>query len=447
MQTVSKKQVSNHKALREASRTRRVLMVAYYYPPLGGIGVHRTLKFSKYLPDFIWQPVLLTIRPGEGLLLDPSLEQEIPPGVQVFRTASLSLPLRLPWRVRNFISRWILVVDEQLGWLPYAVRAGRRILQTEPCQVIYTSSSPYTDHLIGYQLKKRLGVPWVADFRDPWVGNFAIRTPTRFHRYLVSVLEHRVVHLADRVLVVNEPTRHDFLQRYPALDKDKIQAIPNGYDPDDFETLSPLKPLADQFLLVYSGSFYGEHRTPRFFFEALQSLISSGAIPVQAIRVRLVGNAGKSTLQMIANMRLSKVIEMTGFLPHRDAIAHLMAADALLLVVGAGPGSERVIPGKIYEYLASGKPILGLVPPGVSADLIREAGAGVVIDPQDVHGIAAQIFNLYERWKKGALNVKSDPRVVERFSRRSLTSQLAEVLDHVAQRQAQGNLQSRGEHA
>jgi glycosyltransferase involved in cell wall biosynthesis len=422
-------------------------MVAYYYPPLGGIGVHRTLKFSKYLPEYHWEPVVLTIRPGKGLLMDPSLEQEIPAEAQIFRTPSLSLPLWLPWRVRNFISRWIFVVDEQLGWLPYAVRAGRRILQASPCQVIYTSSSPYTDHLIGYRLKKRLGVPWVADFRDPWVGNFAIRIPTRFHRYLVSVLERRIVHLADRVLVVNEPTRGAFLQRYPGLEKDKFQAIPNGYDADDFEALSPLNPLADQFLLVYSGSFYGERRTPRFFFEALQNLIGSSAIPEQAIRVRLVGNAGKATLQMIESMGLSGVVEMSGFLPHREAIAQLLAADALLLVVGAGMSSESVLPGKIYEYLASGKPILGLVPPGVSADLIREAGAGVVVDPQDVQGIAAQILNLYERWKKGTLNVQSDPQVVERFSRRSLTSQLADVLDHVARRQAQGGLREIGERA
>jgi glycosyltransferase involved in cell wall biosynthesis len=441
------KQISNSITVREESKVSRVLMVAYYYPPLGGIGVHRTLKFSKYLPEYHWEPVVLTIRPEKGLLIDPSLEQEIPAGAQIFRTPSLSLPLWLPWRVRNFISRWILVVDEQLGWLPYSVRAGRHILQSEPCQVIYTSSSPYTDHLIGYRLKKRLGVPWVADFRDPWVGNFAIGIPTRFHRYLVSMLERRVVHQADRVLVVNEPTRYDFLQRYPGLDKDKIQAIPNGYDPDDFKALSPRNPLADRFLLVYSGSFYGERRTPRFFFEALQSLVDSGAIPERAIQVRLVGNAGRLTLQMIESMGLRGVVEMSGFLPHRDAIAHLLAADALLLIVGAGPGSESVLPGKIYEYLASGKPILGLVPPGVSADLIREAGAGVVIDPQDVPGIAAQIFNLYERWKKGALNVKSDPRVVERFSRRSLTGQLAEVLDRVAQRQAQGSLREMGEHA
>jgi len=420
-------------------------MVAYYYPPLGGIGVHRTLKFSKYLPEFNWEPVLLTIQPKKGLLIDPSLEQEIPAGAQIFRTPSLGLPLWLPWRVRNFISRWFLVVDEQLGWLPYAVNAGQRILKSQPCEAIYTTSSPYSDHLIGYRLKKRSGLPWIADFRDPWVGNFAIRIPTRFHRYLVSVLERRVVHLADRVLVVNEPTRRAFLQRYPGLQKDKIQAIPNGYDPDDFKANYPLDPLANRFLLVYSGSFYGERQTPRFFLEAIQNLLNNGSFPKKAIQVRFVGNAGKPTLQMIESMRLGDVITTTGFIAHRDALAHLSAADALLLIVGAGPGSESVLPGKIFEYLASGKPILGLVPPGVSADLIREAGAGVVVDPQDVQGIAVQILNLYEHWKQGELSAHTDPQVVERFSRRALTGQLASVLDQVARRQLDGSVHETGE--
>jgi glycosyltransferase involved in cell wall biosynthesis len=435
MQPVSEIQANNHKALHAASKTRRVLMVAYYYPPLGGIGVHRTLKFSKYLPDFNWQPLILTIQPDAGLLRDLSLEQEIPETVQVFRTASLSLPLWLPWRLRNFISRWILVVDEQLGWLPYAVNRGRRILASQHCESIYTTSSPYSDHLIGYRLKKRSGLPWVADFRDPWVGNTALRIPTRLHRFLVRVLEGLVVRQADRVLVVSEPMRRDFIKRYPELQEDKFLAIPNGFDEGDFKDIQPADPLEDQFLLVYSGSFYGERRTPRPFFTALQDLLQRGAIPKKAIQVRFVGNVGKPTLQMIDNMQLRDVVKATGFLPHREAIAQLMAADVLLLIVGPGPGSEIVLPGKIFEYLASGKPILGLVPPGASAELIREASAGVVVDPYDIDGIAAQIQNLYKRWKQSQLRVNTDPKVVAHFSRRTLTGNLAKVLDRVTQPQ------------
>jgi glycosyltransferase involved in cell wall biosynthesis len=422
-------------------------MVAYYYPPLGGIGVHRTLKFSKYLPEYHWEPVVLTIRPEKGLLIDLSLEHEIPAGAQIFRTPSLSLPLWLPWRVRNFISRWIFVVDEQLGWLPYAVRTGQRILQASPCQVIYTSSSPYTDHLIGYRLKKSSGLPWVADFRDPWVGNTAIRIPTRLHRYLVRVLEGLVVRQADRVLVVNEPMRRDFISRYPELQKDKFQAIPNGFDAHDFKDIQPSDPIKDQFLLVYSGSFYGERQTPRPFFSALQNLLKRGAIPKNAIQVRFVGNVGKPTLQMIDSLQLRDVVETTGYLHHREAIAHLMAADALILIVGPGPGSEIVLPGKIFEYLASGKPILGLVPPGVSADLIREANAGFVVDPQDVQGIAAQIRNMYERWQLDRLSVHTDSEVVARFNRHRLTGQLASVLDRVSRHQPQDISPMRGKSA
>ncbi|MEJ2709472.1 MAG: glycosyltransferase, partial [Anaerolineales bacterium] len=163
--------------------------------------------------------------------------------------------------------------------------------------------------------------------------------------------------------------------------------------------------------------------------------------------VRFVGNVGKPTLQMIDSLQLRDVVETTGYLHHREAIAHLMAADALILIVGPGPGSEIVLPGKIFEYLASGKPILGLVPPGVSADLIREANAGFVVDPQDVQGIAAQIRNMYERWQLDRLSVHTDSEVVARFNRHRLTGQLASVLDRVSRHQPQDISPMRGKSA
>jgi hypothetical protein len=186
---------------------RRVLMVAYYFPPLGGAGVQRTLKFVKYLPEFDWQPVVLATKVSDARLRDPSLEKEIPATVSVCRTPALTLPARLPWRLRSFIARWLLLVDEQLGWLPFAVSQGQRMIEEHGVEAIYTTSAPYTSHLIGARLKQRTGLPWVADFRDPWVGNVSSTFPTGFHLELAKRFESQVLQGAERVIVVSEPMR------------------------------------------------------------------------------------------------------------------------------------------------------------------------------------------------------------------------------------------------
>jgi glycosyltransferase involved in cell wall biosynthesis len=411
---------------------RKVLIVAYYFPPFGGAGVQRTLKFVRYLPESGWLPAVLTVQGQVAHPRDPSLEAEIPQNVSVNRTRALLLPSWFPWRLRNFVARWLLLVDQQLGWFPFAVRRAREIISQERIEAIYTTSAPPTAHLIGLWLKKRTALPWVADFRDPWLGSPSIRYPTPLHERAIGWLEGHVTGAADHIVVVSEPMRQALLSRHDQLDPERASTLPNGYDPEDFEQSEPLGQECDRLGIVYAGSFYAQARTPHSFLRAVRTVLNDGGIPPQKLRIRLVGNVGQACKEQIQALGLGDVVQITGYLPHLQSIGYLLGADLLLLIVGSGPGSEAVFTGKLFEYLAAGKPILALAPPGVAADLVQEAQAGVVVSPENVEAIATQLVDAYQRWQRGDLRTASNREVVAHYDRRHLTATLTNVLDRIS---------------
>lgn len=411
---------------------RSLLIIAYYFPPAGGAGVQRTLKFTKYLPEFGWNPVLLTVTPQAHHLQDDTLLAEIPPQTPIYTAPALLLPHKLPWKLRHFLSRWFLLVDEQIGWYVPALKRAKELLQMHHIRVIYSTSSPYTDHLIALSLKHSSNLPWLADFRDPWYGNFARQYPSRLHRHLDQHLEKKVVQSADKIIVVSEPMRSNLLSRYPDLNDGKVVPIPNGYDPMDFTHCQPVQIPDDRMVIVYAGSFYARELTPKNFLYALASSINSGAIPRNQIQVYFVGNIGGHSSRYINETSLTDVVKLTGYLAHKDSISYLLNADVLLLIIGASPGSEVVLTGKIFEYLAARKPILALAPDGAAARLINHANAGLVVNPEDVQAISSALTDLYLRWKRGELVSKSIASVVEKYDRRILTSILAKQLDQIS---------------
>lgn len=411
---------------------RKVLIVAYYFPPFGGGGVQRALKFVKYLPEFSWLPVVLTVSRKAAHLRDASLEREIPAGVLIHRTPAPFLPQWLPWRLRNFVARWLLLVDQQLGWIPFAVRRGWEVILQEKVKVVCSTSAPFSSHLVGLLLKRTTGLPWIADFRDPWIGNFSSSFPTTSHGRAAEWLEKRVVETADRITVVSEPMRRALLGRHSCLDPERVLTLPNGYDLADFEWNKPLGQEAERMVIVHSGSFYGRRQTPLHFLQGLQVALNSGSLHRPKVRVQFVGNIDRALRRHIGGLGLSDIVQTSGYLPHRQCIGYLLGADVLLLIVGSGPGSEAVFTGKIFEYLAAGKPVLGLVPCGVAADLIAEAQAGVVVPPENVEAIANQIATLYRKWQIGDLDCGGNPEVITRYDRRRLTRTLAETLDAVS---------------
>lgn len=410
----------------------RVLMISYLFPPIGGVGVQRTLKFVKYLPDFGWTPHILTCQPPRGGLRDEGLLKEVPVNTSITRSAVLLPPRRLPWRVRDFISRWLLTVDEQVGWLPFANRAARRIVQENPVQVIYSTSAPYSAHLIARQLHQRTHLPWVADFRDPWIGNFNIHFPTPIHQKWVERLERQVIQEADRILVVSPLMGRSFCERVAGISPEKITWLPNGFDAQDFSNAPTIKRDKDCFYLVYTGSFYTRGLTANPILHAIQMALQSGRIPRGQMRVQFIGNIGKSTQKWISELGLSDIVETPGYVSHERSIAHLLAAEALLLVIGSSPDSSMVYTSKVFEYLGANKPILCLANDGVAAKLIRDTHTGIVVPPDDVSQISENLVAMVQQWQTGQLSIEPDRKLIQTFERRNLTGQLAGIFNELA---------------
>jgi len=407
----------------------RLLIISFFFPPFGGAGVQRALKFAKYLPYFGWSPVVLTVDARYAQLQDLSLQDELPDNISVERTRAMLLPKWLPWRVRKFLTRWLLLVDEQLGWYPLAIQRARKLLNEGNIHAIYSTSPPFTAHLIGNKLAEMSRLPWIADFRDPWVGNFSLRFPTRVHESIATKIEGRVVRDARRVIVVSEQMRQALLSRNPELDHNQVISLPNGYDQTDFVDIRPFDYPGGKMTIVYTGTFYARVHTPQLFLQALKSSLERNLIPRHQIQVYLVGNIGKTALEMVAEMGLSDIVYTPGYLPHRQSLAYLLGADVLLFIIGNAPGSEAVLTGKIFEYLASRKPILAITPPGAAADLITQAQAGIVIHSNNYGDISDRLVELFHRWQSGELNIQPDNDLIYRFERRNLTGELAAILD------------------
>ncbi|MBI3746290.1 MAG: glycosyltransferase family 4 protein [Chloroflexi bacterium] len=439
---------------------RRLLVIAYFFPPLGGVGVQRTLKFVRHLGASGWRSVVVT--PGRPAypIRDPGLLDEIPGDTEVVRTTcpepaglagSLAgrfapadrtdgtpprSPLRRGRRGRSRAAlrtagRWwtrlvriLLFPDDQALWWPFAVRAGLRAHRAQPVDAIYSSSPPVTGHLIGRSLKGLTGRPWIADFRDPWVGN-AFAGPISWpRRRLQAWLERQIVERADRVIVVSPSIQRALQIRYPGQAA-KILCIPNGYDRADLNGIEPTPREPGRFAIVYAGSIYGD-RELTLFLDGLELLLTRRPELRTRLRVEFVGRVNVANQQIAARYagtdRLGGIVSWTGFLPRREAVARMRSADALLQLIADDPGKDAVVGAKTVEYLAFDLPILAVVPRGDARAVLEELDWGVVADPEP-EAIATGLERIVETPRPAR---RADPE--GRYDRAAQARRLAEVL-------------------
>jgi glycosyltransferase involved in cell wall biosynthesis len=323
-------------------------------------------------------------------------------------------------------------VDEQIGWMPFAASAGRKMIESNHISVIYSTSSPYTSHLVAGKLHYQTHIPWVADFRDPWVDNPFITFPTTFHHRLNENLERSIFNDADRVILNTQRSLHHYQQKYSSLAQDKFLTIPNGYDQaDQFLPRTDFK-RNDRFTFVHLGSLYQNSRSADYFLKALHQAFQSGKLPQGKVLVKFVGAVNKETLDLLRRYSLTEQVELLGYLPHRDALVHANTCDLLLLIPYYGRGSELFVPAKVYEYLASKIPILYLADTGECADLIRKARSGWLVPSSDINQIADVLVKLYGLWETGDLTIRPDMEIISSFERHKLTRQLAGLFNEVS---------------
>ncbi len=326
-------------------------------------------------------------------------------------------------RLADRIEPWFYLPDDQRGWVPFATRRGSRLLRDTPHDVVVSTSAPYSAHLVGLRLRERFDIRWVADFRDEWTANPYIRYPSGWHRRLNERLERRVLGRADRVVCVSGPWLANLASQVPGEAHEKFRELPNGFDADQFGEPAS---IPSRFRVVYTGAFYGP-RSPDVFLRALGRIVEGRRIPPEELEVVFVGHTGHAR----GLERVPDCVRLVGQQPHHEALRQLGQATLLLLVIPQEGGAGNHT-GKLFNYLAAGRPILALAPePNVAADLIRQTRSGRVVPPDDVHGVEQALVDQYQDWKAGRSLVNQDRDLIARYEAREQARDWASMLDEL----------------
>lgn len=457
---------------------KNVLVVTYYFPPAGGPAVQRVLQHVRNLRSYGYNPIVLTVPPEEyeqpgspwRCSLDPRLLSDVPEGLEVHRIASRQRfgLFRLLAKVRlEYLRDLLFLPDTVFRWVRPAVRHAMRIARDQPLDAIYVSVRPHSAAFIGARLRKRLGVPWVLDFRDPWTQYFLARFPTRLHYHFEQWMERRVLKKADHVITITPTARTNLLDWCTFLRPERVTCITNGFAVDDFPS-QDIRPAADGvFRILYSGNFCGgpEDRpprsrnvvewlwrgirrcleytprrfdrvahSPRFLLDAMKALFEDEPGLRSRLRFVHIGPSGGEHLAYVRKLGLEDNVEFRGFVPHAEAVQHMAEADALFFCIADSLTGERndCIPQKAFEYIAARRPVLALASPGDARDLFIESGMAEVCSPRDIPAIKDSLRRLLGR----AARMRPNEVFIATFDRRQLTRRLAGILDSLTMRES-----------
>jgi glycosyltransferase involved in cell wall biosynthesis len=423
-------------SLRRGRSAKRVIFIAYNFPPMGGGGVQRSAKFVKYLPEFGWNPVVVAAADRYYWARDDTLLAEIPPDVFIKRLSSGTSHLfysLLAAITSAAVSRRVLdnvfLPDDRILWALRAALCARGMIAKRAIGLIYTTSPPHSTHVAGLILKRITGLPWVADFRDPWTGDFRYAPETRWVHNAHTRCERRILGQADRVICITESARQGYITDF-GIDPVRLVTIYNGFDAAEFPSSPGRKDgPSDRIVITHSGSFYGTY-FPEVFFRALAAALRDDAQLNKRVTVRFVGVMEEAMRQRIRDVLPNHAV-FDGYVSHPEAIRAVIESDINLIALPVGKEVSYHVPGKLFEYLAAGKPILAVAPRGEIARIIESAGAGIVLSRVGVDelskGLAGAIRDLA---KPGG--GPPDEGVVSGFERRRLTERLARVFDDVA---------------
>ncbi len=422
--------------MRNVTRLKHALFVAFHYPPeASSSGVLRTLKYSRYLREFGWRVTVLTPQKDAFEVTDPALESQIPSSVRIIRTPFLNTKRHLAFR--GAYPSLLALPDRWIGWWPWAVAAGKRLQLEDPFDILYSTSPHATAHLIAWRLARISGKPWVTDFRDPWVEDIAEPGDNSgpLYRRLNRYLEGRVIRRCSRVVASTSHLCDQLRSRYPDH-SGKISTIFNGYDEADFASISPYGAgRNERMTITHAGNINAEFRDPRFLFRAMRLAADGGNLDLRRVCLRFIGGGpyteSAEVRQSLAELRLEECVEFLPRVPYEQSLAELARADMLLLLQ-ASSDTVGLVPAKLYEYLRAQKPVLALVPPGATADVLASTGGGWSVAPHDLAALSRVVGDAFRDWTTGALTAcRADLQALRRFDRKLLTHELATMFDQL----------------
>lgn len=429
-------------------KNKRVLIITYYWPPSGGAGVQRWLKFVKYLREFGWEPIIYTPSNPEAPAEDLSLIKDIPDGIEVLKTeiwepysyykkfigqkshekvnAGFLSEKKKPGLAES-ISVWVrgnfFIPDARKFWIKPSVKYLLKYLKENPVDAIISTGPPHSMHLIAAGIRKNLNIPWLADFRDPWtqIDFFDHLKLTSFAKRIHYRQEKYVLKSADTVVAISQ---------HMAASMEKIAGRPvitinNGFDPADF---SDLRSDPDKvFSLTHVGSL-NKDRNPRYLWETLKEICNENPEFVDALKLRFIGKTDIQVFDDLKELGLDKVCEKISYLPHDEVVKQTMKSALLLLLINNTPNSQGIMPGKLFEYLAAKRPILCIGPEnGDAAKAIKETNAGYIADFENKTQLKEVILKLWNDFRAG--NLYTDASGTDKFSRKYLTQLMAAELN------------------
>ncbi|KXK55873.1 MAG: glycosyltransferase family 4 protein [Chlorobi bacterium] len=429
---------------------KQLLVIAYYFPPMGLSGVQRTLKFVKYLPEFGWQPTVLTVQPHAYFAFDDTLLQELegkeipiwrvaPAGIFSLFKGRKTVPLKNEGgrKMLNRISQAVFIPDNKTGWGKQAFRELKR-RDLGQFNALFATAPPFTSHLLGGKLRHRYGIPLVLDYRDAWLEFPYHYYWTGWHRKKHQALEQKSLAAADAVVVTSSHIRRLLLQRYPELQLgNRLSVLTQGYDPEDFQQMSALPESAPQPLdpakthFVYTGIFY-EDRDPKQLFRVLAQIKAQHPSIYPTLAFHMVGYVQQEYRAMAQAMGVDGCFHYHGYVEHRESIAWIQRADVVWFNIGArSQGFQTVSPGKAFEYLGSRKPILAVLPENDIRTILEGFHHAVIVNPDDDDALRQAILRLAKQKQASQLPI-ADAAAVARFDRRRLTGELANILDRIS---------------
>ena len=429
---------------------RRLLIVCYFYPPLAGGGVHRILGFTRHLPAHGWACTVVCAGARDYWVRDASLAARVPAETEVIRVSGgsgLEAWMRLG-RGRDegrrpgglfaglrSLSDWWLLPDSYAGWSRRAATAAARRIRQGGIDAILTSSPPDSVQLAGLALRRRFAVPWVADFRDPWVALHFRRPPTAWHRARQAAMERAVLGGADLVLAASRTHADDLIA---AAGQARLEHLPNGFEPEVVdEATEDAGVPAEAFVLAFTGTMSLMPDTD-VLLEALHDLLSLRPEARRRLRAKLVGPFESHHADRAQALGLTGIVEFPGPRTHAATRALQRRADLLLLWKPRGAGYRTMVPGKLYEHLDAGRPVLALLDPGDEAAELVRRGGGEVLPPGDRVPLAAAIERHYLAWKDGKRSLAERPAWLAPHARPRLAGQLAGWLDALAVARPEG---------
>lgn len=422
---------------------KRVLVIAYYWPPSGGSGVQRWVKMCKYLPSLGWQPVVYTPLNPAVTSVDETLAADIPAEVEVIRrrilepgqfarksTNSVVTPINsqkksLKQRLAMWIRGNVFIPDPRVLWVQPSIWFLCRYLKKHPVDAIVSTGPPHSMHLIARGVARETGLPWVADFRDPWTKMFYFK-----HLCLGAWAEGRHVQMelsvldeATRVVAVSPLVQTDFSQ----VTKTPVELITNGFDADDFPEGPRPQYVSDHFSLVHAGLFASDGN-PVELWKALGELCRENADFARDFRLVLCGKTDAAVKAAAVDAGLEGHLEDMGYLNHKDVVGQMLGASVLMLPLRREPEYRATLPGKLFEYLASRRPVLGIgQKDGAMASILRKTGAGETFEWNEADAMKAWVLGKYELWRKGDLG--DNKANLTEYSRSGLAEAYARLLD------------------